>query len=555
MLESAVKRTVACLVTLAATQLVGCEHLRFYSDKRNQQGVDAKTAWSKVDMTALITADRDNLNKILQSQLELQEKYATSIRDHQLRAILSSDKIVGVALRNPIITELEILAGTGNEKIIDAAIEQHLNQSSSPAAIKLKLAQQRFDQIQVTRPTCTELVVTKLSDGNFDLIKPESIKSLFAKLAASKNPTDERKFGVLNSALLSLITACEDDKVQSIPDALAAFKHGKLQDAVSDMTADSNALATAKQSGATLQKEYKDASEAYEKIAGRRAGTATPAPASAATTASPTAAATCNPLDTAKLKPTEVEAANAAHRLCQAVAAIEKADSAFGKKFLSQERLDSLQKLVDTVNQTKPGDPVPAGASKATAAYVLIPGLIDEVHAAIAANKKPVAMSFLIQRNIEQLKLEAANREIALLETRAHLSSIVVEAIVNEIVLLYKAKTNLSKKPGLLNTPMAIVFNNATIDDKVTLYAALVNYLDAISRQDVKWRKAQYQRLSTFHEVALTYAEVNLKQWTSLIDTAVQQVGDSAAGGIKPESITNILNSLGIFYIGHGVNK
>ncbi|CAH1081235.1 hypothetical protein [Candidatus Nitrotoga sp. 1052] len=544
-----------CLVLLVAIQLVGCEHLRLYSDKRNQQGVDVKTAWSKVDMTALIAADRDNLNKILQSQLELQEKYATSIRDHQLRAMLTSDKTVGVALKNPIIAELEILVGTGNEKTIDAAVEQYLNQFSSPANIKLKLAQQRFVQAQVPAPTCKELVTKKSPNGDFELVKPESIKDLVDKLAASKNPTEERKLAVLNSALLNLIAGCAEPNAQSIPEALAKFKSGKLQDAVADMTADSNALATAKQAGVTLQKEYKDASEAYEKIAGKPAETATPAAASAATTASPTVAPTCKPVDTAKLKPTEVEAANAAARLCQAVADIEKADSAFGKKFLSQERLDSLQKLVDTINQTKPGDPVPSGASKATAAYVLIPSLIDEVHAAMAENKKPVAMSFLIQRNIEQLKLEAANREIALLETRAHLSSIVVEAIVNEIVLLYKAKTNLNKKPGLLNAPMATVFNNTTIDDKETLYAALVNYIDAISRQDVKWRKAQYQRLSTFHEVALTYAEVNLKQWTSLIDTAVQQVGDSAAGGIKPESYTNILNSLGIFYIGHGVSK
>jgi copper homeostasis protein CutC len=102
---------------------------------------------------------------------------------------------------------------------------------------------------------------------------------------------------------------------------------------------------------------------------------------------------------------------------------------------------------------------------------------------------------------------------------------------------------------------MATVFDNASADEKVTLYSALANYVDAVSRQEVKWRKAEVKRLSTYHEMTLAYAEVNLKQWSSLIDTSVQQVGDSAAGGIKSESITNLLNTIGIFYIGHGVNK
>jgi hypothetical protein len=180
---------------------------------------------------------------------------------------------------------------------------------------------------------------------------------------------------------------------------------------------------------------------------------------------------------------------------------------------------------------------------------------VDEVRTAIASKKKPAAMSLLIQQDIDRLRLDAATREIALLETRVKLSRLVVDEIAREGVLLNKARTNLKKNESLLAKRMETVFGTATPDEKLTLYAALTNYADALGRYEPKWRKARAQRLSTYHEVALVYAEVNLKQWNSLIGTSVQQVNDSAAQGIKSESITNILNTLGILYIGHGVNK
>ena len=70
-----------------------------------------------------------------------------------------------------------------------------------------------------------------------------------------------------------------------------------------------------------------------------------------------------------------------------------------------------------------------------------------------------------------------------------------------------------------------------------------------------KWRKLEYQRIATFHEISLSYAEVNLKQWSSLIGSAVDQVAESAGDGIKPENVTALINSLGILWIGRGVNK
>jgi hypothetical protein len=552
MLEVQLKRGGACLAVVIASQLAGCESLRLYSDKRNQQGIDAKTAWSKVDFKAMIAADRDNLNKILQAQLDLQDKYATAVRDHHLREILASKQDVKGALGSLIDGELAVLLGQGD---IDKAVAGYLEQSSSAGQTRIAQAKYLFSQAGMTAPSCADFAWKRSGARSFELVKPEELRQAYDKLAASKNPLDRRKLASLNSGLVALMQGCASASGNMPYAAFDGLTGAALQQAMKTAEADNKKLEDVRTQGKRLESSYKQAKDAYEKVAGRpgQAPAATPVQLPAAAASS--GAQICNPVDAAGLKESQKEVAEAGHKLCEAVLAIEKADSALGKKFLSEQRLASIQALVDTVNQTRPGDPVPEGAGKATAAYVLIPGLLDEANAAIAAKKKPVAMSFLIKRNIEQLKLEAANREIALLQARADLSRLVVEGIINEAVLLWKARSNLAANPVLGARPMATVFDNASADEKVTLYSALANYVDAVSRQEVKWRKAEVKRLSTYHEMTLAYAEVNLKQWSSLIDTSVQQVGDSAAGGIKSESITNLLNTIGIFYIGHGVNK
>lgn len=546
------KCVTTCMAIFFAAQLAGCQNIHLYSDKRNQQGTDAKTAWAKVDLPSLIATDRDNLNKILQAQLDLQDKYAISIRDHRLRTILVSDETVGVALGEQISVDLETLLGTGD---IDKAIDTYLGQSSSTGNISVALARIRFSQAQVSTPSCKELSIVKHDNGDLDVLEPTHLAKLIDKLNSSATDADKKRLARLESAFKSLVKGCDELGNSSIYDGFIALKGGSLQEALVDMKHDAAALVNAKNDGLKLQNAYTVANEAYKKAIGNIANGETPALLPKPKKIGDGEKMGCEEVETSKLQPTQIEVATAAHKLCEAVIGIETANNAFGKKFLSQERLESLQKLVDTINQTKPGDSVPIGASRLTTAYVLLPGLVDEANAAISAKKKPVAMSFLIQRNIDQLKLEAANREVALLETRAKLSVVVVEGIISEGVLLKKARTNLRKNVSLNAQPMATVFEKASVDDKVTLYSALTNYTDAISRQEVKWRKARQQRLATYHEVALAYAEVNLKQWTSLIDTSVQQVSDSAAGGIKSDSITNILNTLGVFYIGRGVNK
>lgn len=540
---------------LCVAQLVGCQGLvqnaRLYSEKRDKQGSAAKASWEKVNLDAMIDTDRGNLNKLLEAQLDLQEKYALTNRDRKLRMLLVSDKKVGEALTDELSEKLTTLIGKGSTpQAAEEALRERQNNVSSQESANLKMAQLRFSQIQFRTPSCKEFEFKQLSEDESDITKPADLVALIKNGAGNA-----RRTATLRSAIKFLEGACPN-RSGSQSDTYAKFREftsGTLQDALQDKVQDDDALANARGEGLLLKAEFDVSSTAYQFAIGTmpKADVQTDIVTPASTDVDET---NCINHPIAKLGPTQMDAVTAAHRLCKAILQIEKANNAFANKLLSEERLKSLQKLVETINQMNPGDPVPADAGKLAKTYILLPGLVDEVNVAIDAKKKPVAMSLLIQRNIDELKLEAAVREIGLLETRAKLSSVIVEEMLAEADLLLKAKMNLSKS-SVIDIPMESAFTKANADEKITLYSALTNYADAIGRQEVKWRKARQQRLATFHEVALLYAEVNLKQWTSLIDTSVEQVSDSAADGIKSESITNLLNTVGLFYIGRGANK
>jgi hypothetical protein len=548
------QKSVALGVAFLCLSLGGCQSLspgaRLYSEKRDKQGVEAKASWEKVKIDGMIATERGNLNTILESQLDLQEKYAINQRDRKLRAIFMSESKVGEALGGSIAKDFDELIGVGKEPNTAAHAFQLRQQAvSAEPAIAMKMAATRFSQVQLRLPACSETEFVKLPNSeDVDFKKPVSVVKALERLQTGPS-ANARKAAVLESGIKYLVKACPN---KSDPlDKFRKLENGILQEALQDQTQDADALASAREIGTELQAEFDASSEAYTKLAGNK-------PASDAPPAAPTASGgdtACVAHPTDKLSPSQLELAQAADRVCKAIQQIEKADNAFANKLLSEERLKSLQDLVETINQVQPGDPVPDDASRLTKSYILLPGLVDEIRAAIAAKKKPVTMSLLIQKNIDQLKLDAASREIALLEARAALSRLIVEEILMEGELLLKAKTNLRNNARLSAMSMDSAFAKAELNDKVTLYSTLTNYADAIGRQEAKWRKARQQRLATYHEIAVLYAEVNLRQWTSLIDTAVQQVGDSAAEGVKAESITNILNTLGLFYIGAGVHK
>ncbi len=243
--------------------------------------------------------------------------------------------------------------------------------------------------------------------------------------------------------------------------------------------------------------------------------------------------------------------------LDSAVRALAGASDALSVQFLSKERLAALDQFVTAVTEAKPDAPVPAGAGKATTAFILLPQLLDDAHQALADAKKPLALPLLMRRNVEQLRLEGATREVEARRAYVRLSRDIVDTLYDQAVQLWLADRDLgdSKILPLHGQPLIATFDSALPDARELLYTAAARYLDAVNRLSARRYRLEYMRIATVHELSLAYAEVNMKQWQALIGTTVDQVAAASASGIKAENITALINTLGVLWIGHGVNK
>jgi hypothetical protein len=162
-----------------------------------------------------------------------------------------------------------------------------------------------------------------------------------------------------------------------------------------------------------------------------------------------------------------------------------------------------------------------------------------------------------MRRNYEQLNLEAARRDIASREAMVRLSGDMVGALYQQALQLYTASIELDQPHLKQYYSLAFLeaFSRPPPKDREPIYSAAARYLDALNRLEAKRYKLEYLRIAAIHERSLAYAEVNMQQWQSLIGITVDQVADYSAGGIKPETIGNLINTLGLLWIGVGVNK
>ena len=492
---------------LAMASLTGCGSLRLYSEVRDQQGAAAQKAWTDVDLTGLVATERENLKKLLDAELDTQGRLATGIRDHELRAMVEASSLK------------EGLVDRVNKRLADVAGDGNL-----VAASRSKLAAFRKRTIQL------DAVAEELKAKNLALPTCASVANGATPAAIEqwRKTAPLRDLAEVDGALNEMRKVCdkpENDIVKAVYTGLG----GEVDRSLKEYVEDELALKKSEERALKLRTEYQVALAAYEKAVAEN-----------------------------EIKADATDRVRTAlGKLNEAVAALDAAQDALSIQFLSKERLAALDTFVHSVTEAKGDGTVPEGASKATVAFVLLPGLVDDARASLAEARKPLALPLLMRRNHEQLKVEAANREIEARRARIRLSKEIVEANYEQAVQLWLASRDLNSAgvKALHGRRFSEAFTVAGPNEKEMLYMSAARYLDAINRLSARRYKLEYMRIATSHELALAYAEVDMKQWQSLIGATVDQVAAFGAGGIKAEQVSALLNTIGIFWIGHGVNK
>src|SRR5690606_8814709 len=137
--------------------------------------------------------------------------------------------------------------------------------------------------------------------------------------------------------------------------------------------------------------------------------------------------------------------AQAAERLQQSVDALAASKHAQAAEFLSRERLAAADRFLQAVTDGVDDGTVPEGASRAAAAFVLLPGLADDARQAVASTRRPLAVPLLMRRNVEALNLEAAQRHIATQQAELRLQRELLDTLYQHALQLWIAQRELNQ--------------------------------------------------------------------------------------------------------------
>lgn len=490
---------ICCAMSLG---LSGCAGMRIYDSERDTQGQAARKAWSEVNLQASIDGERANLNKLLAAELDTQQTLASAIRDHELRFIVRAPSVAtGLVAR---IDEKLGNLGATVKSVEDARPKQAQWRASQRTILEIE---NFFTSKQIAAPTCASVAAGAT---------PEYLQNWRAK-------QDQRTRDDTDTSLEALREEC----LVSQPDVSGFGK--AIGVAQAEYSANLAKLKKEKFELKGLEDAYVQARTEYREAV---------------------AAATPGEQLSAKVNA-------AAAKLKAAVEKLETSSSPYAARLLAEERLKAIYALAQTITEAQPGKPLPENASRTAVALIVLPRLVDEIQTAFAEAKKPLALPLLIRQNHEQLNLEAARRDIAASERIVSLSQELVQALFQQANQLVIARSQLFQKDvePLLPLSFQDALNRGGQRQREALFRAAAQYLDVVDRLDAQSYQLRYKRVAAHHEKALAYAEVNAKQWESLIGTAVNQVADYSATGFKPEQIANFLNTIGLFYIGAGVNK
>jgi hypothetical protein len=485
--------------TLSAVGFTGCA---LYSETRDKQAQEALKAWEEVDLNAQVAIPRKNLAVLLGQQMDVQDELALAKRDNLARAIATGGTIQDT-LVGPVGVELNKLAGSVDLAVIwrdEREKEQKVKHAFAVAGRQLRWLRLEIPDCATLAKAETTSLITNwkgtpaqagILSASTSVMKAECEKADFNATA---------KVGVGGTLLASREKLVEAEK--------------KLQD----------------QRDASIlhRNNYRAALAEYELMA-------------AAVKREPNA--------------NRKKMLEAAAKLKTAADALAGFEDAFSVQFLAEQKRDALNEALSTILNRPEGGALPDNASRATIALAIFPDLLDKANQAFADAKKPTLVPLLLQKDLEQIKADAAKRDVDAQLTKIAMLEQLLTTQSRQVDHLLKARDALQGMNGSIIAAEALGKRSPPTEQKMRLWRATSFYLDAVGRLSGEADKIDYKVLALERERALAYAESNIHQWGTLIGSSVRQMAQFGASGIKSSNLTALINSATLLAIAIGTNK
>jgi hypothetical protein len=241
----------------------------------------------------------------------------------------------------------------------------------------------------------------------------------------------------------------------------------------------------------------------------------------------------------------------------------------FGRLAAITNELSAIDEIISaaaSTNATADGA-VASGSSlkKAAAIASVLPGILDKSVSLVQAIHKPPLMALLIDRDILLVQKDMAQRAIDRQTRAVTLRQQAFQALLSEANLLkeiLRTKDSIQveyndalKTTPTLKNPLSLstveALGAATQDSwRASLQEALLKYAETIRVSQYHAMVAQYGLTQLTYEQANDSREGAALMWNSLIADPINELAQYHAGGIKPETIADILSK---FFIGSAI--
>jgi len=553
----------------AALLLVGCTNLRLHSQGTEDQGKAAQQAWAAVDWDADIDARRKIALDALKRESDHARAATVLSMNIKMRTLATATATpsepapLEKRLKTPVEEELKRLGGSGAQRAaLNAA---HARQDAFVLTFKKASFDFKKQGLELP-PGCSKLAEVERDLSKWATI-PDNLVELRANLPAVKSGCAAGD----PTAVLDLV----NQAVQPPDTVPALWANLKTLSAAEKSAADK----TAKHAGD--RNEYRAAAEQYNRLVDQdienpdgtkvvAAAAAPSAPASAASSAS-------NSTEEAKKPPTPLEAAIA--RLKKAVATLSEADDKLSLGLISAERISAANELLSALETPKA-----AGAEgetrkdqvgralkrleatnsswkdvKAEAADTLKRPLLalEELERANLALVQQSVAADVAAVEVRRQRAQVLQRQVnSLTDASGSLSQItVLPTSMGAVVDSDEAATTSLKRKLASGAPASEVdaaraAARASKDaryrvlDAAAAYAYKIGPLEG-ELEALKLKDYYIQQTRSFNEAA-----ANMAQRKALISANVDLLAAWSKTGVKPETISRLINYVLLIWIG-----
>lgn len=323
--------------------------------------------------------------------------------------------------------------------------------------------------------------------------------------------------------------------------ALAAVQNtgrsgSEFRRAVDDWVASQTSLSDARSAAARLKHEHDDAIAKYNQAA---------------------AELSQDPSQEAR------ERAKAALDKAQAAAkALERLPSMLGVKALSEDRLTRLDTVIaalkgDALDPEKYGQDL----RQALGAVATIPTFADRALDIVRRAQAPPLGSLILTKELQQVRLAAAERQVARAEQRVALLEQRVAGYVDASRSMLEARYRLElagrdARDALQDSAVTTFSLRVSAEVRAQVFRSTTAFADASSIGGAASAEAEYRLVALEYDTALDRSEDAVKEWERLISVPVDRLIAFYGSGMKAETLAAIVTqAIGLALIGVGVNR